>query len=81
MDTETERMIQSALSRLTEGKTTIIIAHRLSTLRDADQLIVIESGRVVERGTHATLLAKEGGTYHKLYTLQEEALRSAGIAE
>ncbi len=81
MDTETERMIQSALSRLTEGKTTIIIAHRLSTLRDADQLIVIESGRVVERGTHATLLAKGGGTYHKLYTLQEEALRSAGIAE
>ncbi len=81
MDTETERLIQDALARLTEGKTTIIIAHRLSTLRDADQLIVIESGKVVERGTHATLLAKTDGVYRKLYTLQEEALRSAGIAE
>lgn len=81
MDTETERMIQDALSRLTVGKTTIMIAHRLSTLRDADHLIVIEKGKVAESGTHAELLEKPDGVYHKLYTLQEEALRNAGIAE
>ncbi|MBQ9784030.1 MAG: ATP-binding cassette domain-containing protein [Clostridia bacterium] len=81
MDTATERRIQEALSELVKGKTTIMIAHRLSTLRDADELVVIERGRVVERGTHKELLAIEDGVYHKLFTLQEEALKSAGIAE
>ncbi len=80
MDTETERQIQDAIERLTVGKTTIMIAHRLSTLRDADRLIVIENGRVAESGTQKELLAREG-VYHKLYTLQEEALKNAGIAE
>lgn len=81
MDTETERRIQEAIERLTVGKTTIMIAHRLSTLREADFLIVIEDGRVVERGTQDELLAKEDGVYHKLYSLQQEALKNAGIAE
>ncbi len=81
MDTQTERMIQDAITELSEGKTTIMIAHRLSTLRDADQLIVIERGKVAESGTHAELLAMENGVYKKLYNLQLEALRSAGIAE
>lgn len=81
MDTGTERRIQEALSRLTKGKTTIMIAHRLSTLREADSLIVIEHGRVAESGTHAELLKKEDGIYKKLYTLQSEALRNAGIVE
>ena len=81
MDTATERKIQEALSELIKGKTTIMIAHRLSTLRDADELIVIERGRVAERGTHRELLQKEDGVYKKLYTLQEEALKSAGIRE
>lgn len=81
MDTATERRIQEALSKLIVGKTTIMIAHRLSTLRDADQLLVVEHGRVVERGTHRELLARQDGVYHRLYTLQLEALRSAGIAE
>lgn len=81
MDTGTERKIQEALTRLTRGKTTIMIAHRLSTLRDADALVVIEHGRVAERGTHRELLAHEDGIYHRLYTLQMEALRSAGIVE
>ncbi len=81
MDTATERRIQNALSKLIVGKTTIMIAHRLSTLRDADSLIVIEHGKVVESGTHKELLAKEDGVYNRLYTLQLEALRSAGIAE
>lgn len=81
MDTKTEKLIQNALSELTKGKTTIMIAHRLSTLRDADKLIVIERGQVVETGTHAELLAIEDGVYNKLYTLQAEALRNAGITE
>lgn len=81
MDTETEKMIQNALSVLTQGKTTIMIAHRLSTLRDADKLIVIERGKVAEEGTHAELLSKDEGVYKKLYTLQQEALKNAGITE
>jgi len=81
MDTGTERKIQEALSQLIRGKTTIMIAHRLSTLRDADELVVIERGKVAERGTHSELLAREDGVYKKLYTLQDEALRSAGIRE
>ena len=81
MDTATERRIQEALAGLIEGRTTIMIAHRLSTLRDADRLLVIEGGRVVESGTHTSLLANESGVYHRLYTLQMEALRNAGISE
>ncbi len=81
MDTGTERKIQEALSELIKGKTTVMIAHRLSTLRDADELVVIERGRVAERGTHHELLEKQDGVYKKLYTLQEEALKSAGIRE
>ncbi len=81
MDTQTERRIQEALAELIKGKTTIMIAHRLSTLRDADELVVIEHGKVAERGTHHELLEKEDGVYKKLFTLQDEALRSAGIRE
>lgn len=81
MDTETEKLIQNAITSLTKGKTTIMIAHRLSTLRDADELIVIENGKVAERGTHKALLEIEGGVYNKLYTLQAEALKNAGITE
>lgn len=81
MDTETEQMIQNAITTLTKDKTTIMIAHRLSTLRDADELIVIEHGKAAERGTHRELLAIEGGVYNKLYTLQAEALKNAGITE
>ena len=81
MDTATERKIQEALAELIKGKTTIMIAHRLSTLRDADELVVIEHGKVAERGTHRELLEREDGVYKKLFTLQEEALKSAGISE
>lgn len=81
MDTETEKMIQNAITALTKDKTTILIAHRLSTLRDADELIVIEKGKVAERGTHKELLEIENGVYNKLYTLQLEALKNAGITE
>ena len=81
MDTETEKLIQNAITALTKDKTTIMIAHRLSTLRDADELVVIEHGKVAEKGTHKELLAIEGGVYNKLYNLQLEALKNAGITE
>ncbi len=81
MDTATERRIQEALAELIKGKTSIMIAHRLSTLRDADQLVVIERGRVAESGTHRALLSREHGIYKKLYDLQIEALKNAGIVE
>ncbi len=71
VDTETEKKIQEALATLTSGRTTIAIAHRLSTLRNCDRLLVIEDGRVVESGTHAELIAKEGAFY-KLVTMQKE---------
>ncbi|MFG1942711.1 ABC transporter ATP-binding protein [Nonomuraea sp. NPDC048826] len=60
LDTQTERAVQEALDSLVRGRTTITIAHRLSTVRDADEIVVLDHGRVVERGTHASLLAAEG---------------------
>jgi subfamily B ATP-binding cassette protein MsbA len=69
LDTESETLIQSALSRLMKGRTTFIIAHRLSTIRRADQILVMEKGEVVESGTHETLLEKKG-RYFDLYTYQ-----------
>jgi len=78
MDTQTERQIQAALNGITKGRTTIIIAHRLSTLREADKLIVIEKGAVAESGTAEELL-KQKGVYYKLYKLQAEALKTVGV--
>lgn len=70
VDTETELLIQQALERLMVGRTTIIIAHRLSTVRNADKIVVLEGTEIVDQGPHATLLAKNG-LYHRLYTVQE----------
>lgn len=69
VDTETEHLIQQALSRLMQGRTTFIIAQRLSTVRRADLILVMEGGRIVERGTHPQLLAA-GGLYREIYDLQ-----------
>jgi ATP-binding cassette subfamily B protein len=70
VDTETERQIQEALERLIQGRTVFAIAHRLSTLRRASRLFVIEKGRLAEAGTHRELLGKPNGIYRKLYELQ-----------
>jgi subfamily B ATP-binding cassette protein MsbA len=69
LDTESEAFIQESLARLLAGRTTLVIAHRLSTIRRADQILVLEAGRIVERGTHDQLLARTG-RYHDLYTYQ-----------
>ena len=80
VDTETERKIQAALSELIKNRTTLSIAHRLSTLRDADELIVLEDGKIIEQGTHRELINKKG-TYFKLFQIQTKALAMRGIGD
>ncbi len=79
LDTETERAVQEALDDLAEGRTTVAIAHRLSTIRDADQILVIDGGRIVERGTHEDLLAR-GGRYAALVARDAGAERPELVA-
>src|SRR5262249_25706540 len=69
LDTESERQVQAALKTLMRGRTTLVIAHRLSTVLDADLIYVVDAGRIVESGTHAESLAR-GGAYQRLYALQ-----------
>ena len=78
VDTETEKQIQEALTRLVKGRTTFAIAHRLSTLRNADRLVVLENGKIAEMGTHDELMEKKG-TYHKLVELQREMSRMKAV--
>ena len=71
VDVETEKQIQEAIARLTQGRTTFAIAHRLSTLRNADRLVILEGGRIVEIGTHGELMEKKG-IFHELVQLQQQ---------
>lgn len=78
VDTETEKAIQQSLNYLVQGRTTLSIAHRLSTLRDADRLVVIDNGKIAEEGTHSELEAL-GGIYFKLMELQTKSLALKGL--
>ncbi|MCK4259538.1 MAG: ABC transporter ATP-binding protein [Halanaerobiales bacterium] len=70
LDTETESLVQQALDRLSEGRTTLVIAHRLATVQDSDEILIIDEGKLKERGSHIELLAIENGLYQSLHTQQ-----------
>ena len=70
LDTETEKVIQGSLTTLMKGRTTIAIAHRLSTLLEMDRIIVLDKGRIIEQGSHAALTKKVGGVYARLWKMQ-----------
>ena len=74
LDNATEILIQQALDELCVGRTTLVVAHRLSTVKNADEIAVIANGRITEQGTHAELMARRGGTYAELYNLQFRVL-------
>jgi ATP-binding cassette subfamily B protein len=79
LDSKAEKAIQAELDRIARGHTTLVIAHRLSTVMDADQILVMDHGRIVERGTHRTLLAA-GGAYAQMWALQQQEERAAADA-
>ena len=70
LDSESERLVQDALEKLMKGRTSIVIAHRLSTIRQADNILVMDSGRIIEQGTHEELLLVKDGLYRNLSGLQ-----------
>ena len=72
-DTESERLVQDALGKLMKGRTTLVIAHRLSTIRDADEILVLHEGEIIERGHHNELVEIEEGNYRKLTKMQQIA--------
>ena len=76
LDTGTEREIQAALNNVSKGRTTLVIAHRLSTIIDADEIIVLDDGEIVEQGSHKELLAQKG-VYHTMWSRQLEAQQMA----
>jgi ATP-binding cassette subfamily B protein len=78
VDTESEVLIQEALARVTAGRTTIAIAHRLSTLKNSDRILVVDKGRIVEQGSHEELMAL-GGLYHRLVKIQTELSNDTSV--
>ncbi len=80
LDSKSEKAIQAELDRIAIGRTTLVIAHRLSTVMDADEILVMDAGRIVERGNHARLLAS-GGHYAQMWRLQQQEQREAAAAE
>ncbi|SEP20153.1 ATP-binding cassette, subfamily B [Halorientalis persicus] len=81
VDTETEELIQESLDRLIEDRTAFVIAHRLSTIKDADRIVVMDEGEIVESGSHEDLLAVEGGAYADLWAAQADEERSKSVAD
>jgi ATP-binding cassette subfamily B protein len=80
LDSRSERAIQAELERISQGRTTLVIAHRLSTVMDADQILVLGHGRIVERGTHQQLLELKG-EYARMWALQQEAALAEAMLE
>jgi ATP-binding cassette subfamily B protein len=81
LDSESEALVQRAMERLMQGRTTIVIAHRLSTVRALDRLLVFEGGRIVEQGTHEALVGKSDGIYRRLFERQAlELTRGLAVA-
>jgi ATP-binding cassette subfamily B protein len=81
LDSESEALIQQAMGRLMRGRTAIVIAHRLSTVRSLDRILVFDRGEIVEQGPHAALMARAGGIYRGLFERQATELAHASAAE
>ena len=80
LDSRTEREIQHNLAEVSHNRTTLVIAHRLSTVMDADQILVLQNGRIVERGTHKQLLELQG-EYARMWALQQEQAQAEAVLE
>jgi len=80
LDSRSEKAIQAELERIAQGRTTLVIAHRLSTVMDADRIIVLGQGRVIERGAHRELLAA-GGEYARMWALQQQRAEAEAVLE
>lgn len=72
LDVESERMVQQALDRLMKNRTTVMVAHRLSTIKNADEISVLQDGKIIEQGTHSTLIENRNGAYFKLINIQQQ---------
>lgn len=72
LDVESERVVQQALDRVMKNRTTVVVAHRLSTIKNADVISVIQEGKIIEQGSHASLVEKRDGAYFKLINLQQQ---------
>jgi ABC-type multidrug transport system fused ATPase/permease subunit len=79
LDSESESLIQQAMKKILKGRTSIVIAHRLSTVTHADKIIVLDHGRIIQSGTHASLLEETGGMYHTLYEEMVRQSKESGI--
>jgi ATP-binding cassette subfamily B protein len=80
LDSRAEKAIQAELGRIAQGRTTLVIAHRLSTVMDADQILVLAQGRVIERGTHRQLIEAQG-EYARMWSLQQQEAEAKAVLE